>query len=418
MGNVIRKWHGLPWAFWYLWLGVIVKCLGGFVVTFLAIYLTGARGFSVESAGFVVSLYGAGSLCAGPLGGALADRIGRRTTLLISLLGTALALLNLGFARSSLRIAMGAAVFGCLNDLARPAVGAAIADLVPAEDRTRAYGLLYWGVNLGFAGAAVLAGLLARYDFSLLFIGDATAATLFGLLVLLRVPETLPTVPPAAPSAGSVPRSSLLAPYQDSVFVTFIAIQFAVAWVLCQSTSSLPLDLSRHGVSTSRYGQLIALNGILLVLLQPLLMRVIGRVPRARALALGALLAGGGFGMCALGHSQLQYAISIVVWTLGEIVLSLVVPTLIADLAPRELRGSYQGGYQLSWGAASLLGPSLGALVLGRHGSRSLWLLCLALGSMAAGLHLACAPARRRRLLAMPEAEAALLRETPAGKRD
>jgi MFS family permease len=355
MDSEAPQWHGLPRAFWYLWLGVLINRLGGFVATFLAIYLTQDRHFSVESAGFVVSLYGAGSLCAGPLGGALSDRIGRRTTLLIALLGAAAAMVNLGLSREYWRIAVGAMVLGCLSDLGRPASNAAIADLVPPADRTRAYGLLYWAINLGFAGAAMLAGLLARFDFLWLFLGDATTTTLFGLIVLLRIPETLPKAREKSPGevgdpAAAAPGRDLFRPYRDGVFVTFVVIQFTVAWVFCQFAASLPLDMARHGIPMPRYGQLVAINGILIVLLQPLVLRHIGRVPRA-------------------------------------------------------LRGSYQGAFQLAWGAASLLGPALGGLVMGRLGARPLWLICLAIGVVAAVLHLVTAGPRRRRFAELAQTD-------------
>ncbi len=413
MRSTTGQWYGLPRAFWYLWLGTLINRIGGFVSTFLAIYLTKQRGFSIEAAGFVVSLYGAGSLCAGPLGGALADRIGRRTTLLVGLVGAAVCMVHLGLAESYTRIAVGTVLLGCLSDIGRPAVHAAIADLVAPEDRPRAYGYLYWAINLGFAGAAMLAGFLAKYDFLLLFMGDAATTTIFGLIVFLRLPETLPRTLPlsaekkedAAPGVPS-PQKDLLAPYRDSIFVTFVLIQFAVAWVFCQSIASLPLDMSQHGIPMPRFGQLIALNGILIVFLQPPLLRYIGRIKRAHTLALGAILTGLGFGLCALGNSQILYATSIVVWTLGEIVLSPVVPTLVADLAPRELRGSYQGGYQLCWGGASLLGPALGGLIMGRHGACSLWLFCAVVGAVAAWLHLLSAPARCRRFHVEGNAEA------------
>lgn len=398
-----------------MWLGTLINRLGGFVSTFLAIYLTEKAGYSIEAAGLVVALYGAGSLCAGPLGGILADRLGRRTTLLIALLGSSVAMVNLGFARLYPHIAAGALLLGCLGDLGRPAANAAIADLVPPSERPRAYALLYWAINLGFAGSAILAGLLAKHDFLLLFLGDALTTAVFGLIVILRVPETRPPALAAADGAptGAGREIGLLEPYRDPVFLTVVLIQFALAWCFCQCNSSLPLDMSSHGIPMPRYGQLIALNGIFIVLLQPMAVRIVARLRRSYALALGALLTGAGFGLCALGHSQGLYAVSIIVWTIGEITLSPVVPTLIADLAPRELRGSYQGAFQLAWGGAALLGPSLGGLIMGHFGAQKLWLLCLLLGVGAAWLHLIAAPARRERLRCLPDADSALSREDP-----
>lgn len=396
---------GLPPPFWFLWAGMLLNALGGFLYTFLSLYLTRTRGLSIEQAGLIGSLFGIGGLCSGPIGGVLADRIGRRPTLLLSTGLTAAALLQLGWARAPLYIGLSALCVGLLAGMWRPAAYAAAADLVAPADRTRAYALLYWATNLGFAGASVLAGALARIDMWLLFVGDAATTFLFGVLVLFGVPETRPAADDQAP-----PRS-LLAPYRDAVFVAFALAQLPLGWMFWQANVTLPLDMGGHGVSLARFGQLISLNGILIVILQPLAVTYVVRLRRSRALALGALLIGLGFFLPALRSTVPVYAAGIVVWTLGEIVVSAVTPALVADLAPPELRGSYQGGFQLCWGAASLLGPALGSLVLGRLGGRALWGLCLVLGAASAISQLAQARARRARFAAQPEHEAALRRE-------
>src|SRR5262245_20175994 len=88
----------LPGVYWTLWVGTLVNGLGGFVVPFLAPYLTRSRGFTVAEAGGVASLFGLGTMTAGPLGGVLADRVGRRATMLLGLFGGGAAMLALGFA--------------------------------------------------------------------------------------------------------------------------------------------------------------------------------------------------------------------------------------------------------------------------------------------------------------------------------
>lgn len=372
---------GLPATYWYLWTGALINRLGGFVFTFLALYLTQERGFSVEEAGLVASFYGIGSVLSGPVGGALSDRIGRRRTMLLSMVLGAAAMLQLGFARDPVHVAFSTLLLGFLSDLYRPAVQATVADVVGAADRTRAYGYLYWAINLGFSGAAILAGLLARRGFLLLFLLDAGTTLAFGLLVYLRVPETRPA--PRDEGGGD-----LGAPYRDRVFMSFVAVQFLVALVFNQGWVTLPLDMRAHGVSPAQYGSLIAINGVLIVLLQPLAVRLLPRFRRSRALCAGAALTGLGFGLTALCKSPAGYALSIVVWTLGEIVFSPLVPTVIADLAPADLRGSYQGVNQITWGASSFAAPALGSLVLGRLGGRALWGLCLGQCLAAAALHL------------------------------
>ena len=101
----------------------------------------------------------------------------------------------LGFARSTAAIVAIAPVLGLFTDACRAPLQAAVADVVPPPDRARAYGLLYWAINLGFAAAVSFGGALAAHHFGLLFVIDALTTFGYGAVVLFGVPETRP--PPA-----------------------------------------------------------------------------------------------------------------------------------------------------------------------------------------------------------------------------
>lgn len=149
--------EGLPSAFWLLWSGTLINRLGGFVMPFLTLYLTVQRGISISEAALMVSLFGAGSFISQLTGGELTDRYGRRPVMLLSFLVTPVFMISLGFAANVITISILTFLVGFFNDLYRPAVGAAIADLVKPEFRIRAYGYNYWAVNFGAAVAPVIA---------------------------------------------------------------------------------------------------------------------------------------------------------------------------------------------------------------------------------------------------------------------
>ncbi|RKG74913.1 MDR family MFS transporter [Corallococcus terminator] len=401
---------GLPRTYWVLWVGTFVNRLGSFVAPFLALYLTRERGFSVEQAGLVVSLNGAGAVLAGPLGGMLADRVGRRLTLAGGLWLGSGAMVFIGFSETPGRIAVAAFLLGLLGELYRPAVSAAIADVVPARDRARAYGMLYWVINLGFAIALPLAGLLAGMGYRLLFIADAVTTFLYGCCVWVLVPETRP-----AAAKGAVARSTLgdlLMPFRDGVYLAFCLPIFALALIFFQSHMSLPVTLAARGLTPADYGLVMSVNGVLIVALQPFVNRLVGRVRRSTALALAGLLTGVGFGLHALPAGVPWAMLAVAVWTLGEMAQSPVAPSVVADLAPTELRGSYQGAYHMMWGLASSIAPALGGAVLGHINASALWAGCCVLGLAAGAWHLAIAGARRRRVEALrlerPEMSASL----------
>lgn len=352
-------------------------------------YLTGERDVSVTRAGLVLSLLGLGSAIGQPVGGVLADRIGRRRTMVLGLLSSAATLLVLGAATSFAAVAAAAFAYGLCLDLFRPAVQAAVADLVPDADRPRAFALQFWAVNLGFSVATPLGGFLASRGYWLLFVLDAAASVAFAVLILRGVPETRPVV-------EGVP-GRLRDVLSDRLMLALVASVVAVSVVYLQAFVTLPLVFGDDGLGPGAYGLAIGLNGVLIVLLQPLLLGVLGRRRRGPLLLGAVLLQGVGFGITAFADGIPVHLLAITVWTLGEILQAGQLGALVAAIAPEHLRGRYMGAFGFSFGAASFLAPALGTQVLSQYGEGALWggsfLLCVASGG---GLLLVAAAADRR----------------------
>ncbi|ROR43668.1 MDR family MFS transporter [Kitasatospora cineracea] len=378
-----RAGGGLPRQFWWLWTSTLVNRLGGFVVTFLAMYLTHERGYSAAYAGLVASLFGLGSAVASIGAGVLTDRLGRRPTLLAAQLATALFTAVLGFTDGPVAIAAVAFLVGLASNASRPAVSAMIADLVPAADRVRAYALNYWAINIGFGASAAVAGLIAVHGYLTLFLLDAVTTLLCAVVVFVKVPETHPE-PKAAPAADA-PRVGLGTVFRDGPFMAVVAVNLLLALVVQQGSTTLPVDMGRHGLSAAQFGLVISLNGVLIVLLQLPLTRLMEGRDRTALLVAGALLTGWGFGLTALaGSSAALYALTVAIWTIGEIVTAPTMMALVAEHSPARARGRYQGVYSLSWSLASFAGPLGGGLLLQYAGSWALWGGCAAAGTLAA----------------------------------
>jgi MFS family permease len=386
---------GLPRAYWAIWAGLLVNRVGSFVVPFLSLSLTQRRGFSVAEAGGLVSLWGLGAVGAGPVAGVVADRLGRRVALLVSLLGGATLTIALGLVHSPVLVAPLVLGVGFIGEIYRPASHAVISDVVPPADRVRAFGLLYWAVNLGWAIGVVLAGLLAAVSYLLLFVGDGLTTLAFAWVVWRFVPETRPVT---RPEGVREVLAGLVFPLRDRVFLPLLALHLVFATVFFQFQLALPVDMADHGVSPTAFGFLLALNGIIIVVVQPFANRWIAARRPARVMAAGCALVGVGFGMNALHQGVGWYALAIAVWTLGEIAYLPVVSTLPAELAPEALRGRYQGAYSLSWSLAAFAAPLLGAWGLERWGARGVWGACLAGGLAVAAGQLVAGPGRARRL--------------------
>ncbi|MFI2607288.1 MDR family MFS transporter [Kitasatospora sp. NPDC018619] len=375
---------GLPREFWWLWVSTLVNKLGAFVVTFLALYLTVDRGYSASYAGLVASLFGLGSAIAAILAGVLADRIGRRPTLVAAQLGTALFTAVLGFADGQVAIAAVAFLVGLCNNATRPPTSAIIADLVPAEDRVRAYSLNYWAINIGFGLSAAVAGLIATHGYLTLFLLDALTTLVCAVVIFVRIPETRPQAA-TGPDGPAEPPVSLLSVFRDAPFMALVGLTLLLALVFQQGSTTLAVDMGASGITSTEYGLVIGLNGLLIVVLQIPLTRWMEGRSRTGLLITSCLLTGWGFGLAALaGSSAWLFALSVAVWTVGEILNTPVMMGMVAELAPTHGRGRYQGVHSLSWSLASFLGPAGGGLLLQYAGPVALWTACGAVGTLTA----------------------------------
>jgi MFS family permease len=346
----------------------------------------------------VLAANGLGGVVSQLVAGAAADRIGRRATLTLGMLGNAASLIGLGYARGIVPIIAVTFLFGVTVDIYRPASQALVADLIRPADRARAYGLLFWAVNLGFSVAMVLGGMLARAGFLWLFWADAVTCVAFGVVVWRLVPDTLPR---AEHRGGGT--DGFGAVLRDAVMVGYLCLTLAYTFVYLQAYTTLPLAMKLHGLAPGDYGLAVAVNGVLIVAIQPLVSVRLTRHDHATVLAAGIAVMGIGFGLTSIASSTLSFTATVVVWTLGEILTAGMAGAIVADLAPAHLRGRYGGLTGAAWGAGYLLAP-LGGTRLLVLGAPVLWLTCLGLCAVASAGLLALGPAIRRRALAQPDA--------------
>ncbi len=379
-----RSVSGLPREFWWLWTSTLINRLGAFVATFLALYLTVDRGYSASYAGLVAALHGLGQVVSSLGAGVMTDRLGRRPTLLIAQVSTAATVALLGFVQHPVAIAAVGFLVGMASNASRPAVQAMMADIVAPEDRVRAFALNYWAINLGFAFSSLAAGVIAQYSYLIGFLGEAALTLACAVLVFLKLPETRPAPAPGADGAAGEPAVGLGTVLRDRRFMGVVGLSFLMALIFMQHTVALPVAMGEAGFSSSDYGMVIAVNGVLIVVLQIPVTRFIEHRAPQRLLVISALLAGYGFGLTAFAGSLGVYALTICVWTLAEIVNSPTQMGLVVRLSPTQGRGRYQGVYTLSWSVAALVAPLAGGTVIDTFGADVLWGLCAVVGTVAA----------------------------------
>ncbi|WP_217211174.1 MFS transporter [Streptomyces sp. AC550_RSS872] len=375
---------GLPREFWWLWTSTLVNRLGAFVATFMALYLTLDRGYSATYAGLVAALHGLGGVVSSIGAGVMTDRLGRRPTLLVAQASTAASVALLGFMHHPVAIAAVAFLVGAASNASRPAVQAMMADIVRPEDRVRAFSLNYWAINLGFAVSSMAAGFIAEVSYLTGFLIEAGMTAVCAVVVFVKLPESRPPRQTGTEKGDGEEEVRLGTVLRDRRFMGVVGLSFLVALVFQQGAVGLPVAMGAAGFSPADYGLAIAVNGVLIVALQIPVTRFIERRDTGRILVVSSLLAGYGFGLTAFAGSVGVFALTVCVWTLGEMLNAPTQTGLVVRLSPAQGRGRYQGMYTLSWSVAALVAPLMSGLVIDRFGAEWLWGMCAVIGTAAA----------------------------------
>jgi MFS family permease len=405
----VRQYLTLPRTVYVLCLGTLVNRAGTLLLPFLTLYLQHRLGLGIETATRVMGAYGAGAIVASLVGGHLADRFGRKRVMIASLAGGAAILFVFPMLGSSWMVAAGLFTFAVVGEMYRPATQAMIADSVEPARRPQAYALLYVAVNLGFAIAPIVGGLLAEANFRLLCWVDGLTALGYAAILLAMVSETRPARATGSAAAagdevggaaagdevGAAAAARLIA--RDGTMLAFCAGTLCVALSFMQIASTFPLYLGQLGIDAKHYGRIIAVNGLMITFLQLPFTALVERRRRDVALVASGVIMGVGFFLNAFARTPLQFAAIVVVWTLGEMLHAAFATTIVSELAPAAVRGRYMGVFTMCFSSASMFGAPLGGLVLARGGGMALWTGVLLLGLAAAAFSALAARGVQRR---------------------
>lgn len=386
-------------AVWRLAIATLVNRSGTMVLPFLILFLTEERGFSPVEAGRTLALYGVGGLLGAFLGGWLCDRVAPRRVMIASLVLTGCGFLILGRLEARWALALAIFLVSVVGEAFRPANGAAIAAASTAEDRTRSFALNRLAINAGMSFGPAVGGLLAQRDYGWLFLVDGL--TCLAAAGLLAVGDDLAR-PAAAPAAAEAPARS---PWRDGPFLALLLLMTAVGLVFFQANGAFPLTLRRdYGWSELRIGLMLAVNTVIIVLFEMVLVNATRRVDPLLLVGAGSVLFCAGFGLLPLGSGVAWVAFTVAVWTVGEMLSMAAGSAAVANRAgPRSL-GRYMGLYVLSFSAAQVVAPVLGTWAYERFGAAALWYACGALAVPMALGFAALAPAWRRDREAEPAA--------------
>ncbi|MBB6565288.1 MFS transporter [Kribbella sandramycini] len=365
----------LPGRVWIISLGMLVNQVGNFLPVFIVLYLT-QRGYSAGAAGLVLGVSGVGKVLGNAIGGYLADAVGRRWTIVLSAVTTSALTATVPYVGPYAVLVAVVGLIGITSQVYRPAAAAVLVDAV-ATKRTRmaAFGVFRFAQNVGAALGGVIGGVLAATSYVELFLGNAAACLLFGVViaVLLREPPRV-RADATTEEAGSY-RQAL----RDRVLVRFLLMTLVAEFVYIQSNVGLPLHVSDVGLNARDFGLLIGLNGLLVLALELPTTAFVSRFRPEYVLAIGNLLTGLGLALTGLTNGMAVLAVTVFIWTTGEMLYSSVAMAYLGGLTPPGLAGRYQGAY----GVAYTIGAGAGPLLGGALYTTTPWALWLAVATAA-----------------------------------
>jgi MFS family permease len=401
--GLARDLRSYPHEFWVLTLGIFIYVgAAALAFPFEAIYLREYLGTSMTMIGV---LFGLVPLAVMPFqfwGGQLADRLGRRFIIVLSVLVGVVWFVGFAFVTELWQVAALVALESALGwPLFQTGSNAMIADLLPPDRRQEGFGITRVAMNLGVVLGPALAGIAWGWGvtFRQLFLAAAAGCLLMVVMMLVWIRESRPesALHPTR-HTDAYGRSGYRIVLHDRVFLVFCAVAVLAVFCFGNFGSIFAVYVTDFlGLPKEEWGYLLALNAGVVTLVQYPLVRALRRRNRMLLLAASSALLALGLGGSAFAGSVWSLVVLIVIMSIGESLLAPVSSAEVSDLAPEPVRGRYMGVWTVVWNGGAALGPAFGGWAMDTFGGRQAFAALLVIGLVGAAGFLALAPGWRRR---------------------
>lgn len=369
-----KAYGGLSAGTWWLSLVMLVNRSGTMVIPFMTMYLTQHYDYSISKAGFVMSLFGLGAIAGSLIGGKLVDVVGYYYVQIIALIGGGSMFIILGEMRSYPAICVATFILAILNESFRPANTVAIAHYSKEQNRTRSYSLNRLAINLGWAAGGALGGILASFNYNLLFWVD-------GITNLLAAGLLYITLSPKRNSATEVKTKQKetlkISAYKDRTYISFIILVFLFALCFFQLFTTIPVFFKENfHLSVLFIGLIMALNGLIIAFFEmTIIFALEGKRPSLYYISFGVLLISLSFLLLNIRgvNFGLVAVMSMLLLTFGEIFSMPFMNAYWIGRTVQNNRGQYAALYSVAWASAQTIGPYAGSLVAQHAGYNVLW---------------------------------------------
>ncbi len=353
---------GLSKESWLLSFIMLINRSGTMVVPFMTLYLTSKEMHrTLSEAGFVMMLFGLGSIVGAYFGGKFTDKVGFHKVQLVTLLGGGMMFIVLGQVKSYPLICACTFLLSMVNEAFRPANSSSIAHYSNSENRTRSYSLNRLAINLGWAVGASIGGLVAAYNYELLFwVDGVTNIAAAGLLVYFLKPEVEIKNNELKIKDVIVPET--MSAYKDKTYLWFLVLMTMFSCCFVQLFTTIPKYFRDDMMLNERYiGLIMAINGIIIVAFEMVLVYALEKKNKnTQWIIIGLVLCALSFLTLLIpGNAKFISLVMILFITVGEIMAMPFMNVFWLQRANDKNRGQYAALYTISWGVGNTLGPFL-----------------------------------------------------------
>lgn len=366
---------GVNRRMWLLAVVMFINRIGTMVLPFMTLYCK-QIGYTTKQAGFVVAIYGIGSLIGAFIGGKISDKFGFYYTQFFALLCGGILFIILGQMNTYLSICVCTFFLSMVNESFRPANATAIAHYSTAQNRTQAFSIVRLAINLGWGVGGALGGLLASINYHLLFWVDGTTNIGAAFLLLWLLPN-VSLAEQQNLTKTTVIKVKVKPAYADKTFMYFIGLQILFAICFFQLFTTIPLYF-KEGLKINEFwiGVIMAMNGMLIALFEMVIVfRLEGTKPYLRLMAYGTSIMAVSFFVLNIPfiHGFTIAAISTLMLTLAEMVAMPFMNSFYISRSNEGNRGQYAAYYTMAWSAAQVIGSTSGTQIAYAIGFNNLW---------------------------------------------
>lgn len=395
--NLKKNYHEFPQIFWMVTFISFIDMLGNYILMpYIALYVTSKFGVGLTQVGIVWAIVGVGNLIGGMFGGALTDKFGRKFMILFGLLVSASFSIVVLFVNRINTLYFVVLFMGLMGSIAGPARSAMVVDVLPVEKRTEGFGIIRITMNLAATIGPALGGFVSSYSFSYLFIMDAAASLIVGILFFFALPETKPasideenTLKDENSENKKSKKKSNGGGYKgvlkDWKFLLFVFISAIMVLVYEQMHTTLPVFLrDTYAFPNYMFGYLLSMNALMVVLFQYLITKMIKRFSAFVMMAVGNILYAVGFGMYGFFGTVPMFFVAMAIITIGEMIVAPYGQTIAANFAPEDKRGRYLAVMQWTGLIPTLFGVLGAGIIMENHNPLIIWYLAFLFSMLAA----------------------------------